>query len=264
MATKEQPKPDDSAEPKLERLPVVPLFDLIVFPRMMAPLQVSRKTSLQAVEAAVKTKPQRIVLVTQTDSEKHDVSPDDLMTMGVVATIGPMVRMPDGGVHLLAQGEYRVRLLNYTQTEPYLEVEFTPIEDKVESSLELTALMDQLKEMITKYVQLRGNVPADPLSPSSIREISDPGYLADLVALLPELESDERRELFLQLDVQERLRLSSQLLNKQVEMLDLKTRISSEVQKNIDKTQREYLLREQMKEIQRELGELDAEAAEAE
>jgi len=186
------------------------------------------------------------------------------MTMGVVATIGPMVRMPDGGVHLLAQGEYRVRLLNYTQTEPYLEVEFTPIEDKVESSLELTALMDQLKEMITKYVQLRGNVPADPLSPSSIREISDPGYLADLVALLPELESDERRELFLQLDVQERLRLSSQLLNKQVEMLDLKTRISSEVQKNIDKTQREYLLREQMKEIQRELGELDAEAAEAE
>ena len=208
--------------------------------------------------------PQRIVLVTQTDSEKHDVSPDDLMPMGVVATIGPMVRMPDGGVHLLAQGEYRVRLLNFTQTEPYLEVEFSPVIDSVETTLELTALMDSLKEMIAKYVQLRGNVPADPLSPGSIREITDPGYLADLVALLPELESEERRELFLTLDIPERLRLSSQYLSKQVEMLDLKTRISSEVQKTIDKTQREYLLREQMKEIQRELGELDAEAAEAE
>jgi ATP-dependent Lon protease len=264
MPSKVPPPSKDSGEPVIERLPVVPLFDLIVFPRMMAPLQVSRKTSLAAVEAAVKHKPQRIVLVTQTDSEKHDVSPADLMPMGVVATIGPMVRMPDGGVHLLAQGEYRVRLLNYTQTEPYLEVEFLPIEDKVESSLELSALMDSLKEMIGKYVQLRGNVPADPLSPSSIREITDPGYLADLVALLPELESEERKQLFLCLDVPERLRLASQLLSKQVEMLDLKTRISSEVQKTIDKTQREYLLREQMKEIQRELGELDAEAAEAE
>jgi ATP-dependent Lon protease len=264
MPNKVPPASQDATAEKLERLPVVPLFDLIVFPRMMAPLQVSRKTSLEAVEAAVKQKPQRIVLVTQTDSEKHDVSPADLMPMGVVATIGPMVRMPDGGVHLLAQGEYRVRLLNYTQTEPYLEVEFTPIEEKVDSSLELTALMDSLKEMITKYVQLRGNVPADPLSPGTIREITDPGYLGDLVALLPELESEERKQLFLCLDIPERLRLASQLLSKQVEMLDLKTRISSEVQKTIDKTQREYLLREQMKEIQRELGELDAEAAEAE
>src|SRR5579862_198193 len=269
MPNKEQPA-SDQEQPvpkkpvnKTERLPVVPLFDLIVFPRMMAPLQVSRKTSLAAVEAAVKQKPQRIVLVTQTDSEKHDVSPTDLMPMGVVATIGPMVRMPDGGVHLLAQGEYRVSLLNYTQTEPYLEVEFSPIDEKVETTLELTALMDSLKEMIAKYVQLRGNVPADPLSPGSIREITDPGYLADLVALLPELESDERRQLFLTLDVPERLRLSSQYLSKQVEMLDLKTRITSEVQKNIDKSQREYLLREQMKEIQRELGELDPEQAEA-
>lgn len=264
MPTKDHQTVDKPSSPEIERLPVVPLFDLIVFPRMMAPLQVSRKTSLRAVEAAVKEKPQRIVLVTQTDSEKHDVSPADLMPMGVVATIGPMVRMPDGGVHLLAQGEYRVRLLNYTQTEPYLEVEFMPIEESSESSLEMNALMDSLKEMIAQYVQLRGNVPADPLSPASIREITDAGYLADLVACVPELESEDRRRLFLTLDVPERLRLASQFLSKQVEMLDLKTRISTEVQKNIDKTQREYLLREQMKEIQRELGELDAEAAEAE
>ena len=264
MAEKDKQTPKDEDISALERLPVVPLFDLIVFPRMMAPLQVSRKTSLRAVEAAVKHKPQRIVLVTQTDSEKHDVSPTDLMPMGVVATIGPMVRMPDGGVHLLAQGEQRVRLDKFTQTEPYLEVEFTPINEEIEGSMEVSALMDSLKEMVVKYVQLRGNVPADPLSPGSIRDVEDPGHLADLVAVVPELESEERKSLFLTLDIPERLRLASQYLSKQVEMLDLKSRISSEVQKNIDKTQREYLLREQMKEIQRELGELDAEAAEAE
>ncbi|HZT95464.1 MAG TPA: endopeptidase La [Chloroflexota bacterium] len=264
MEEKEEPQRTRSSKPEPQRLPVVPLFDLIVFPRMMAPLQVSRKTSLMAVEAAVKHKPQRIILVTQTDSEKHDVSPADLMPMGVIATIGPMVRMPDGGVHLLAQGEQRVRLLNYTQTEPYLEAEFTPIQEETPATMELSALMDSLKEMIVKYVQLRGNVPADPLAPGAIKDVDEPGYLADLVAVVPELESTERKELFITLDVAERLRLASQYLSKQVEMLDLKTRISSEVQKNIDKTQREYLLREQMKEIQRELGELDAEAAEAE
>ncbi len=264
MAEKDQQTPPEPEITGPERLPVVPLFDLIVFPRMMAPLQVSRKTSLRAVEAAVKHKPQRIVLVTQTDSEKHDVSPEDLMPMGVVATIGPMVRMPDGGVHLLAQGEQRVKLDRFTQNEPYLEVEFSPVDEQVEDSMEVSALMDSLKELVVKYVQLRGNVPADPLSPGSIRDVEDPGHLADLVAVVPELESEERKSLFLTLDIPERLRLASQYLSKQVEMLDLKSRISSEVQKNIDKTQREYLLREQMKEIQRELGELDAEAAEAE
>jgi ATP-dependent Lon protease len=264
MAEKDQQTPPEPELTGPERLPVVPLFDLIVFPRMMAPLQVSRKTSLRAVEAAVKHKPQRIVLVTQTDSEKHDVSPEDLMPMGVVATIGPMVRMPDGGVHLLAQGEQRVRLDRFTQNEPFLEVEFSPVDEQVEDSMEVSALMDSLKELVVKYVQLRGNVPADPLSPGSIRDVEDPGHLADLVAVVPELESEERKSLFLTLDIPERLRLASQYLSKQVEMLDLKSRISSEVQKNIDKTQREYLLREQMKEIQRELGELDAEAAEAE
>jgi ATP-dependent Lon protease len=264
MTDTQEHQASESDGPQVDRLPVLPLFEAIVFPRMMMPLQVSRKPSLRAVEEAIKHKPQRIVLVTQTDDEKHDVAPGDLMPIGVVGTIGPLFRMPDGSVNLLAQGEQRVRLLNYTKTDPYLEAEFIKIDEDEEVSIEIKALMDSLKDQITRYVQLRGNVPSDPLAPGAVREVSTPGFLADLIGNVPELDSAERQELFMTLDASDRLRVASRLLSKQVEVLELKTRISSEVQKNIDKTQREYLLREQMKEIQRELGELDAEAAEAE
>jgi ATP-dependent Lon protease len=248
-----------------ERLPILPLYDRILFPRMMMPLQVSRKASLRAVEEAIKHKPQRIVLVTQSDPEKHDITPADLLPIGTVGTIGPMFRLPDGSLHLLVQGEQRVRLINYTKIEPYFEAEFLYLpEEKPEESLETNALITSLKELMIKYVQLRGNVPSEALDPGVIKDVSDPAYLADLVAFIPELEPTERRELYLTLNVGERLRLATRILSKHVDVLELRTKITSEVQKNIDKTQREYLLREQLKEIQRELGELDPETAEAE
>src|SRR5579872_3573966 len=98
-------------------LPVLPLFETVVFPRMMQPIQVGRKPSLVAVEEAVKQRPHRIVLLTQTDSSQQEVGPNDLMEIGVLATLGPMFRLNDGSVQLLAQGEERVRVLKYTRTE---------------------------------------------------------------------------------------------------------------------------------------------------
>ena len=175
---------DDISDGTL-RLPVLPLFETVVFPHMMQPIQVGRQPSLVAVDEAVKQRPHRIVLLTQNEAGKQEVGPDDLMEIGVLATIGPMFRLPDGSVQLLALGAL---------------------------------------------------VVADP---------------------------DERKDLLTTLEVVDRLRRAHQLLSEEVEVLELKSRISSEVQKNIDKTQREYLLREQMKEIQRELGELDPEQAEA-
>jgi len=251
--------PEEGAE--IMRLPVLPLYETVVFPHMMQPIQVGRKPSLAAVDAAVKRRPHRIVLLTQKDSETQDVGPDDLMDVGVLATLGPMFRLPDGSVQLLAQGETRVRILRYTKTEPFLQVEAEVIPQEAEQNRELTALMQSVKELMTNYINLRGNLPAEALS--TVREVEDPAWLADLVGYMPELESDERRELLVTLDVSERLRKAHGILTEQVEVLELKSRISSEVQKNIDKTQREYLLREQLKEIQRELGEVDAEQAEA-
>jgi ATP-dependent Lon protease len=254
------PEEDETSEGML-KLPVLPLFETVVFPHMMQPIQVGRQPSLLAVEEAVKQRPHRIVLLTQNDAARQDVGPDDLMEVGVLATIGPMFRLPDGSVQLLAQGDQRVRVIGYSKTEPYLEVEAELIDTEVEESNELTALMENVKELFTKYINLRGNLPADALS--NVRDVEDPSWLADLVGHMPELNADERKELLTTLDVLDRLRHAHRLLSEEVEVLELKTRISSEVQKNIDKTQREYLLREQMKEIQRELGELDPEQAEA-
>ncbi|HEX8919778.1 MAG TPA: endopeptidase La [Chloroflexota bacterium] len=243
------------------RLPVLPLFETVVFPRMMQPIQVGRRPSLLAVDQAVKERPHRIVMLTQDNAEKQDVEPDDLMKIGVLATLGPMFRLPDGSVQLLAQGEERVRVLGYTKTEPYLEVEVEIIPQTAQQTAEVVALMQSVKEMIATYINLRGNIPAEAMN--TVQEVEDPAWLADLVGYMPELESDERKKLLTTLDVVERLKLAHALLNEHVEVLELKSRISSEVQKNIDKTQREYLLREQMKEIQRELGEMDPEQAEA-
>jgi ATP-dependent Lon protease len=243
------------------RLPVLPLYETVVFPRMMQPIQVGRKPSLLAVDEAVKSRPHRIVMLTQKNTDKQDVAPDDLMDIGVLATLGPMFRLPDGSVQLLAHGEERVRVLGYSKVEPYLEVEVQIIPQQSQQSRETTARMQSVKELITNYVNLRGNMPAEALA--SVQEVEDPAWLSDLVGYMPELEPDQRKDLLTTLDPAERLKRAHALLSEHVEVLELKNRISNEVQKNIDKTQREYLLREQMKEIQRELGEMDPEQAEA-
>jgi ATP-dependent Lon protease len=251
----------DTQEPEVLRFPVLPLFETVVFPRMVTPIQVGRQPSLLAVDEAVKSRPHRIVLLTQNDSSKRDVGPEDLMQIGVVSTLGPMFRLPDGSVQLLAQGEERVRILRYTKTEPYLEVEVETIPQAISPSRELSALMQSVKELIANYINLRGNLPAEALA--TVRDVENPAWLADLIGHVPELEPEQRKEILLTLDVSARLKRVHELFSEQIEVLELKSRISSEVQKNIDKTQREYLLREQLKEIQRELGELDPEQAEA-
>ena len=261
MTDSERKQPKEEVKDSEMRLPVLPLFETVVFPRMMNPIQVGRQSSLLAVEEAVRQRPHRIVLLTQHEAEKRDVAPDDLMEIGVLATLGPMVRLPDGSVQLLAQGEQRVRVLGYTRTEPFLEVEVERIPTDAKTSRELTVLMQSVKELMTNYINLRGNLPAEALT--TVREVEDPSWLADLAGYMPELEPDQRKELLTTLDVADRLKRVHELLSEQIEVLELKSRISNEVQKNIDKTQREYLLREQMKEIQRELGDLEPEQAEA-
>jgi len=166
-------------EERTLRLPVLPLYETVVFPRMMQPIQVGRKPSLLAVDEAVKQRPHRIVMLTQTDSDKQDVGPDDLMDIGVMATLGPMLRLPDGSVQLLAQGEERVRVLGFSKTEPYLEVEVEIIQQAAPQTREIAALMQSTKELITNYVNLRGNVPADALS--TVRDVEDPAWLAEVM-----------------------------------------------------------------------------------
>src|SRR5947209_102876 len=152
VETREDGEPESHDENQALRLPVLPLFETVVFPRMMQPIQVGRRASLLAVDEAVKHRPHRIVLLTQEDSAKQDVAPEDLMSIGVLATLGPMFRLPDGSVQLLAQGEERVRVVRFTETEPFLEVEVERLPQEAEQSRELTALMQSGKELITAYI----------------------------------------------------------------------------------------------------------------
>src|SRR5450759_5443541 len=159
----ESTKKTSQERKKALRLPVLPLFETVVFPRMMQPIQVGRQASLNAVDEAVRLRPHRIVLLTQNDAAKREVEPDDLMEIGVLSTLGPMFRLPDGSVQLLAQGEQRVRVLKYTKTEPYLEVEVEVIPQPSEASREMTALMQSVKELMSNYINLRGNLQAAAL-----------------------------------------------------------------------------------------------------
>ncbi|MGQ0608322.1 MAG: endopeptidase La [Chloroflexota bacterium] len=269
MATDEtQNIPDETKEDEtgasLERvqlLPLVALRDTVIFPEMIVPLQVGRDRSVKALDRAVRTS-QPVALVTQRSSEQEEItSVDELYPVGTLAKIAQVIRLQDGTIRAIVQGQKRIRLLDLVQTEPHLEARVEVVEDVTEKTLEVEALMSSIHAQIEQYVSSGASVP--PEVAVAARNISDGGLLADMTAYSPDMTTEQRQELLETVDVAERLRLASQFLAKQIEVLELKGRIQSEVKSEMDKTQREYILREQMKAIQKELGEDDPAVAEA-
>ncbi|MGH2380186.1 MAG: endopeptidase La, partial [Candidatus Limnocylindria bacterium] len=269
MATDEtQNIPDEAKDEEngasLERvqvLPLVALRDTVIFPEMIVPLQVGRDRSVKALDRAVRTS-QPVALVTQRSSEQEEItSVDELYPVGTLAKIAQVIRLQDGTIRAIVQGQKRIRLLDLVQTEPHLEARVEVVDDVTEKTLEVEALMASIHAQIEQYVSSGASVP--PEVAVAARNISDGGLLADMTAYSPDMTTEQRQELLETIDVAERLRLASQFLAKQIEVLELKGRIQSEVKSEMDKTQREYILREQMKAIQKELGEDDPAVAEA-
>ena len=252
---------DDQELDKLQVLPLVALRDTVIFPEMIVPLQVGRDRSVKALDRAVRTS-QPVALVTQRSSEQEEISAvDELYTIGTLAKIAQVIRLQDGTIRAIVQGRRRIRLLDLLQTEPHLEARVEIIDDAAEKTLEVEALMASIHGQIEQYVN--SGAPVPPEVAVAARNISDGGLLADMTAYSPEMTTEQRQELLETIDIAERLRLASQFLAKQIEVLELKGRIQSEVKSEMDKTQREYILREQMKAIQKELGEDDPAVAEA-
>jgi ATP-dependent Lon protease len=246
---------------KLQVLPLVALRDTVIFPEMIVPLQVGRDRSVKALDRAVRTS-QPVALVTQRSSEQEEIdSVDELYSIGTLAKIAQVIRLQDGTIRAIVQGQRRIRLLDLLQAEPHLEARVEVIDDAHDKTLEVEALMASIQAQIEQYVTSGASVP--PEVAVAARNISDGGLLADMVAYSPDMSTEQRQELLETLDVPERLRLVGQFLAKQIEVLELKGRIQSEVKSEMDKTQREYILREQMKAIQKELGEDDPAVAEA-
>ncbi len=256
----ENETPSENLE-RVQVLPLVALRDTVIFPEMIVPLQVGRDRSVRALDRAVRTS-QPVALITQRSNETEEVQHvDELYTIGTLAKIAQVIRLQDGTIRAIVQGQRRVRLLDLVQTDPHLEARIELVDDDDAKTLEVEALMASVQGQIEQYVTSGASVP--PEVAVAARNISDGGLLADMVAYSPDMTTEQRQELLETVNVPERLRLVSQFLAKQIEVLELKGRIQSEVKSEMDKTQREYILREQMKAIQKELGEDDPAVAEA-
>ncbi len=241
-------------EPQLpDTLPLVPLRESVVFPRLVVPLGVGREKSVAALNAATSGEPKLIVLAAQKDGEVDEIDENGVYRVGTVANVARILRIPDGSAQIIVQGLQRVRIERFVRTDPYFVVSISPLPDEIEPGIELEALMRNVKGLFEQYVSSGGSVL--PEHAVQVKSTDDPAYLADLVAASPELSLEQKQQLLETRSVTERLKILTVFLTKQNEILELKQKIQSEVQSTLDKTQREYILREQLKAIQRELGE---------
>ncbi len=243
----------------VRELPLVALRETVIFPEMIVPLQVGREKSVNALNAAV-AGASLIALVTQRRAEQEEIEdPAELYEVGTLAKIAQVVQLQDGTVRAIVQGQGRLRLHGFVATSPYLLARVEELPDVAPTGVEIEALMKTVQGQIEQYVQ--SGAPVPPEAAVAARNITEPGLLADMVAYSPDMTTEQRQELLETVDVVERLKLCSAFLARQVEILELKGKIQSEVKSEMDKTQREYILREQLKAIQRELGEDDPQQA---
>ena len=241
--------------PDALRLAVLPLINTVIYPQVGIGLYVTRDPSSRAVEEA-NSRNLPLLVVAQRDASKEDVGPEDLYTMGTEATVGRVLKLPDGNTQVLVQGQRRMRILGYDQIQPFLIARVEPLEESVEKPLATEAPMRAVLGLFEKCVKSSKNLPEDHFI--AAMNVEEPGRLADLVASSLDLSVAQRQDLLETLDPAERLQKVSIHLSRELELLELQNRIHSQVQQEVDKSQREFFLREQMKAIQKELGESDS------
>jgi len=250
---------DSSEEHDVEipsSLPILPVRDVVIFPYMILPLFVGRDISIKAIERSIGEN-KLIMLVSQKDVNVETPSIKDLYRVGTVGTILRMLKLPDGRLKILVQGLAKARIIDFAQTEPYYVGKIEKIVDQQQSelTLEVEALMRNVKELVDKSLALGKSFLPDIIV--LIENIEEPGRLADLVASNLGLKAEQAQELLELTDPVLRLKKISEILSREVELLLVQQKIQSDVKGEIDKTQREYFLREQLKAIQKELGEID-------
>lgn len=237
-------------------LPVLPVRDIVVFPYMILPLFVGREMSIKAIEHALQTN-RMVLLLTQKDLTVENPTPEDLYSTGTVVIIMRMLKLPDGRVKILVQGLSKARAVEYSQKEPFFTAYIERIEEQKYESLTIEdeALIRNVKSQLDKVVSLGKSVLPDVMG--VIENIEDPGRLADLVASNIGLKTEQSQEILEMVEPVQRLKRVSELLAREIELLTVQQKIQSEARGEIDKTQREYFLREQLKAIQKELGDID-------
>jgi ATP-dependent Lon protease len=234
--------------------PVLPLRDLVIYPHMVAPVFVGREASLLAIEEAQMDNRTMIALC-QRDSSIDNPRKKDFLSVGVEVAVGRMVSMPDGSSSALAQGRHRVEVVKFIQQEPFMVVRARPLHESTRLDREIDATMRTALEMFQKCVQLNRSLPDEAYLYAL--NIEEPGWLADMIVTTIGPSMDERLKLLQLLDPSERLKYVVALLAQEVDVLELEEQIHTRAQSEVDRTQREFYLREQLRIIQTELGESD-------
>jgi ATP-dependent Lon protease len=238
-----------------KKLPLLPIRDIVVFPYMVLPLFVGREMSIKAIEVALEGN-RMIFLTSQKDINVENPSPSDLYSVGTVGVIMRMLKLPDGRIKILVQGVARAKTVKFLQKEPFYQVEIkTFVDVPAEANLETEALMRNVKEQIEKLVSFGKVILPDIMV--VIENVDDPGKLADLAVANMGLKVEQAQEILEITDPMQRIKRINEALGKEIELLSMQQKIQADVRGEIDKTQREYFLREQLKAIQRELGDTD-------
>jgi ATP-dependent Lon protease len=246
--------------PVAEALPILPLRDTVVFPDSMTPLAIGQERSVRLVDEAVANDRPIALVAARGDDEEEAQTENDIYTVGTAAQIHKMIRVPDGTLRILVQGTERVRLVRLVQQDPYLVGEFEELPDVIGREKEIEALARNVEALFSRIIGLVPYLP-DELQLAAANA-DDPSSLANLIATTMRLKAPEKQELLEESDVEARLRKLTVILNRELEVFELGTKIQSQVQSEMEKGQREYFLRQQLKAIQEELGEGDEQQAE--
>ncbi|MCB0361190.1 MAG: endopeptidase La [Bdellovibrionales bacterium] len=247
-----------------QKLPLLPLRDLIIFPHMMMPLFVGREKSINALEEAM-SKQTDIVLAAQRDAKTNNPEPKDIYEIGTVGTIIQLLRLPDGTVKVLVEGKRRIRIKNYLQSDSFFLVETEDLPEKVESEVEAKALIRSVKNTFENYVKLNKRIPPEILM--RVSTIENYSELSDIIVAQLNLKVEDKQRILEIIDPGERLEELLSLMAAEIEILEVEKKIRNRVKKQMERSQKEYYLNEQMQAIQKELGEKDdyqAEIAELE
>ena len=245
----------------MAKLPLLPLRGVLVFPYMVIHLDVGRERSVEAIDKAM-VEDREIVLAMQKEAQTDDPTENDIYKTGTVAEIKQLLKLPGGTIRVLVEGICRAQIKEFTAFDPYIEVEYEKLEDDEEKNLEIEALMRNLISKFEEYVKISKKIP--PETVVSVVTIEDPGRLVDVIASHLILKITDKQAILETRDIKKRLELACQILSKEIEILELERKINNRVRKQMEKTQKEYYLREQMKAIQKELGEKDDKLSEIE
>lgn len=243
------------------RLPLLPLRGILVFPYMIIHLDVGREKSVKAIEETM-IQDRIIFLATQKEAQTDEPAEEDIYEIGTVAEIKQLLKLPGGTIRVLVEGLSRAKIESYVDHEPYFKVEVTEYPETGNVTAEIEALMRSLVNQFEHYVKMSKRIP--PETVVTVVNLEEPGRLADIIASHLALKIEDKQRVLEAVDIAVRLEILCEIVTKELEILELERKINLRVRKQMEKTQKEYYLREQLKAIQKELGEKDEKVAESE